>query len=104
MAAPPLFISAPLKLVPVPLIVKGRDAISVLPFKSKEPVPLTIAPAVPKGVLTAVPVAPNFNTPALMVVKPVKVLAPESVIVPLPVLFAATPPAKTALAVPLCRS
>ena len=54
--------------------------------------------------MTAVPTAPNFNTPALMLVKPVKVLAPESVTVPLPVLLAATVPAKTALAVPLCKS
>jgi hypothetical protein len=67
-AAAPLFIKAPLPLVPVPPSDKGSAVAKVMPFKSKLPLPLT---TVPDDIVPNALTLPNFNVPALIVVKPV---------------------------------
>ena len=82
-----LFIIAPLLEIPVPLMVNASALVVPIdcPFKSKTAPVVSITPPafVPKGPLVVtLEDAPNFNVPALMVVKPVNVLAPEIVQVP----------------------
>src|SRR5574343_1187049 len=63
---------------------------------------LAIPPVTVRFPLDSASLIPHANVPALIVVKPVKVFAAESVTVPPVFLFIAiAPPAKTALIVPL---
>ena len=54
----------------MPLRVNGSAAVKVKPARSRVPVDeTTVAPAiVPRGVFVELPVAPNFNVPALIFV------------------------------------
>ena len=58
----------------------------VKPPRSRVAPAVTEVPAavVPSGVLVTPPAAPSFNIPALMVVNPVKVFAPDNINVPVP--------------------
>src|SRR5574343_1094481 len=63
---------------------------------------LAIPPVTVRFPLDSASLIPHANVPALIVVKPVKVFAAESVTVPPVFVFSAiAPPAKTALIVPL---
>ena len=71
----------------MPLSVSASAVPRVNPLRSSAaPVAATMVPApvVPNGVLVALPAAPSFTVPTLMVVKPLKPLVPESVRVPAP--------------------
>ena len=70
--ATPVFAKAPAPPTPVPFRVSASEVPSVKPFKSRVAPDETVTPPaeVPKGVLVAVPAAPNFNVPELMVVAP----------------------------------
>ena len=71
--------------MPVPFKVSPSEVANVNPFKSSAPaVTVVPAPVVPNGVLGLTPAAPSCNIPALIVVKPVYVLFPETVHVPVP--------------------
>ena len=89
-ALPPVFVKAPAgeDVNPVPFNINGSAVARVYPFRSRQaPLDTVVLPAiVPNGELLPLPAAPNFSVPALMVVAPVYVLAPESVHVPVPFL------------------
>ena len=78
--------SEPPDEIPVPFKVKASVVLKVKPFKSRTAPPVTEVPAavVPNGPLVPSPVAPNLTVPALIVVRPVKVLLPDNVSVPEP--------------------
>ena len=65
--------SAPTLLNPAPLSVSASVVPKLNPFRSSVAPLLTIVPAlvVPNGVFVPPPVAPSFNVPAEIVVKPV---------------------------------
>ncbi len=93
-ALPPVFVRAPPDETPVPRRVIVSDVPRVKPFRSKAaPATDIVVPAtvVPKGPLMPSPLAPSFNVPALIVVKPVYELFPASSI-PSPALVKATVP------------
>ena len=88
-----LLISAPLLDMPKPLSVSASAVPSVNPFKSSTaPLATVVPPAtVPRGVFTPSPAAPSLSVPALTVVVPLYVLAPDSVSVPVPFLVSPNP-------------
>ena len=77
---------APPPEIPVPFRVKASAVPSAKPPKSRAAPAVTVVPApvVPSGVFVPPPVAPSFRIPALTVVKPVYVLDPLNVHVPVP--------------------
>ena len=81
--------SAPPPAMPVPFSVTGSATTSPLPSSCSAAPPATVvAPAVaPRAVLFC-----TSSTPALTVVAPLYVLAPDNVSVPVPVLVSATVP------------
>ena len=87
----PLPINAPLPPTPAPLIVNASAPIATLLMFNVAPdatvVPAVVAPR-PAAFVTD-------TVPALMVVAPVYVLAPDSVSVPVPCLISAPEPAIT---------
>ena len=84
-------VNAPASEIPVPFKVSPSEVASVNPFKSSAPAATIVpAPVVPNGVLGLTPAAPSCNIPALIVVAPVYVFAPERVHVPAP-LFVSVP-------------
>jgi hypothetical protein len=92
-ALPPVLVNAPAgdAVNPVPFSVRGSVAVPVNenPFKSNtEPRVTDVRPAVvPRGPAVATADdTPSFSVPALIVVRPVYVFAPESVHVPVPLL------------------
>lgn len=86
--APEDVAAVPLELTSAPVLPppwRVSALASVLPLRSKVP-PLTVMVPVPKGPLVTLPVvlAPALRVPALTVVPPLKVLAPDSVQMPVP--------------------
>jgi len=79
---------------PFPFSVIGSAVLSEIPLISNTAPEATTVPAaiVPSGVLVALPAAPSFKVPALMVVVPEYELKPESVQVPVPSLVTARAP------------
>jgi hypothetical protein len=88
-AVPELLISAPPLEMPVPFNVSGSDVPKVNPLRSSTPPKDTLVPetAVPSGVFVAPPAAPSLIVPALIVVRPEYVFAPDSIHVPAPFLI-----------------
>jgi hypothetical protein len=80
--------------MPVPFNVNASAVPNVYPFRSSTaPDVILVAPAVvPNGVFVPPPAAPSFNVPALIVVVPVYVLAPDNVKTPLPALVTPNAP------------
>ena len=76
---------------PVPLSVIGRATASEKPPRSRPP-PVSVVPVSPSGVAPVAPAEPSFRMPAVIVVVPVKVLAPETVQVPTPCLVSVPDP------------
>ena len=93
-ALPPVFVRAPPDKTPVPRREIASAVLKENPFKSKVAPLLTTAEAavVPKGPLVPSPLAPSFNVPALIVVKPEYELSPASINVPLPAFVIAPVP------------